>query len=415
MTEVTCPVCDDGFDTAGAVRDHAWDAHDACHYCGEELTTKDELYVHWLATHEADLSRVDRNRAESEVGELSFGNRLTHQGPVGAVTNTSISRRNLLAGGAVAVAGIGGVAAKGLFGSSSGSQAASGRGTSRGATAAPATFTTIDGTEKQLADYRGQKVMFWVFATWCPSCRKAARALQANNERLQDITFIALKSHGNAGHSGSSVSEFAQQYAPELLNADNWVWGTLSKESTQVWNPQNRPDIYWLIDQAGTIVAKTAAPAATMDRIVQFAKADDPGDDRPGESIRIQPAKHIQPGASHPAYNSNPPTSGWHYPTQADWGFYTNKLPDERGVHNLEHGGIWITYSDVSEETRSNLRDVTQQYPKSVIVTKRSENDAPIAAASWGQLLKLEAFDRDRIIEFIDQNRNHSPEPIAGK
>jgi thiol-disulfide isomerase/thioredoxin len=319
MTEFTCPVCDDEFGTAGAIRDHAWDAHGVCHYCGEELTATDELYIHWLATHDDDLSRVDRKQAESEVGELSFGNRLAHQGPVGAVTNTSISRRKLLASGALAVAGAGGVAANSLLGSSTGSRPASG-GTSSGTTAAPATFTTINGEEKHLADYRGQKVMFWVFATWCPSCKKAARALQANNDKLQDLTIIALKTHGNAGYDGPSVSEFAQQYASQLLDADNWIWGNLSKESTQVWNPQNRPDIYWLIDKNGTIVAKTAAPAATMNRIVQFAQAENPDGDRPGKSIPIQPAKHIQPGASHPDYNSNPPTSGWHYPKQADWG-----------------------------------------------------------------------------------------------
>ena len=415
MTDFTCPICDNEFGTASTVRDHAWDVHNACHYCGEELTATDELHIHWLATHEDDLSRVDRKRAESEVGDLSFGNRLAHQGPVDAVTNTSISRRKLLAGGAVAIAGAGGVAANGLSGSSASSRPSSGRGTTPGTTAPRATFTTIDGEKKQLADYRGQKVMFWVFATWCPSCKKGAQALQANNDTLEDVTIIALKTDGNAGYDGPSISEFAQQYAPALLDADNWVWGTLSKESTQVWNPQNRPDVYWLIDKTGTIQAKTAAPAATMNRIVQFAQAENPGGDRPGKSIPIQSAKHIQPGASHPDYNSNPPTSGWHYSKQADWGFYTKELPDERVVHNLEHGGIWITYTSVSEETRSKLRDVVRQYPKSVIVTKRSENDAPIAVASWGQLMKLESFDRDRIVEFIEQNQNHSPEPIAGQ
>lgn len=416
MTDFTCPICDDEFGTAGAVRNHAWDIHDACHYCGEELTAKDELYIHWLATHEDDLSRVDRKQAESEVGELSFGNRLAHQGPVGAVTNTSISRRKLLAGGAMAVAGVGGVAANSLFGSSAGSQPSSGQGPSPGTTAPSATFTTINGEEKQLADYRGQKVMFWVFATWCPSCKKGAQALQENKDKLQDVTFIALKTYGNAGYDGPSVSEFAQQHAPQLVDADNWVWGDLPKESAQVWNPQNRPDIYWFIDKDGAIVAKTGAPASTMNRIVQFARAENPGGDRPGKSIEIQPAKHIQPGASHPEYNSNPPTSGWHYSNQADWGFYTKEIPDERVVHNLEHGGIWITYTNnVRDTMRSKLRDIAQQYPKSVIVTKRSENDAPIAVASWGQLLKLESFDRSRIVEFIKKNRNHSPEPIAGK
>jgi thiol-disulfide isomerase/thioredoxin len=78
--------------------------------------------------------------------------------------------------------------------------------------------------------------MFWVFATWCPSCKKAAQALQANNDKLQDVTIIALKTHGNAGYDGPSTAGFAQQYAPELVEADNWIWGNLSKESTQAWD-----------------------------------------------------------------------------------------------------------------------------------------------------------------------------------
>lgn len=84
-------------------------------------------------------------------------------------------------------------------------------------------------------------------------------------------------------------------------------------------------------------------------------------------------------------------------------------------VHNLEHGGIWITYKNVSDSTRSQLQQLATDYPKSVIITPRSANDAPLAVASWGQLMTLQSFDWDRIVEFIEKNRNHSPEPIAGE
>lgn len=409
-----CPACDQRFASDTAVQDHTWDAHGACSMCGEEFETQNALFTHQLAIHDDELSRETRERVEAEVAPLTFGNRLAHQGPVGAVKNTNLSRRKLLAGGGVAaIAGVGGVATSGLFGSSASSPSSGSGGTSPGTTATRATFTTVDGTEKQLADYRGEKVMFWVFGTWCPTCKKGARELQANNDKLQDVTIIALKSHGNAGYDGPSISEFAQQYAPQLVDADNWVWGDFSKESTEVWNSQNRPDIFWLIDKKGTIKAKTAAPAATMDRIVQFAQGT--ASDRPGKSIEIQPSEHIQQSDSHPDYNSNPPTSGWHYPKPAEWGFYDKDLPDERLVHSLEHGGIWISYTNVSDSTRSKLQQLAQEYPKSVIITQRGENDTPIAVASWGKLMKLQSFDRNRIVEFIEKNMNYSPEPTAGK
>ena len=43
----------------------------------------------------------------------------------------------------------------------------------------------------------------------------------------------------------------------------------------------------------------------------------------------------------HGPYNSNPPTSGWHYGGgTAPWGVQTQPVADELSVHNLEHGGV---------------------------------------------------------------------------
>ena len=47
----------------------------------------------------------------------------------------------------------------------------------------------------------------------------------------------------------------------------------------------------------------------------------------------------------HGPYNSNPPTSGWHYGGgTAPWGVQTQPVADELSVHNLEHGGVIIHY-----------------------------------------------------------------------
>src|ERR1700733_10453690 len=73
-------------------------------------------------------------------------------------------------------------------------------------------------------------------------------------------------------------------------------------------------------------------------------KPKTPGE-QPGQTFENQGQTHITEGSTdHPTYNSNPPTSGWHWPSPAAWGVYPNGQPDERLVHNLEHGGIWISY-----------------------------------------------------------------------
>lgn len=122
---------------------------------------------------------------------------------------------------------------------------------------------------------------------------------------------------------------------------------------------------------------------------------------------------HIKVGESHPAYNSNPPTSGWHYVVPADWGVYDKPLVDEQALHNLEHGGIWISYKGIDDQTKENLNKIAKANSGSVIMSPREANDSKIILASWTRLEKLDGYDEAKILEFISRNKNKSPEPIA--
>jgi len=141
--------------------------------------------------------------------------------------------------------------------------------------------------------------------------------------------------------------------------------------------------------------------------------ASQPEKPRPGESFPILGQEHISVGASHPAYNSNPPTSGWHYAQPADWGVYQNELPDEQLIHNLEHGGIWISYQGISDEQKSILEEIGKANRQSVIVSPRSTNNDKIVVASWGKMMKLETADKALIQKYIMQYKNQSPEKLA--
>ncbi len=134
---------------------------------------------------------------------------------------------------------------------------------------------------------------------------------------------------------------------------------------------------------------------------------------RPGEVFSSQGQQHIQTGATHEEYNSNPPTSGPHNGQPANWGIYQSELPDENLIHNLEHGGIWISYNNIDNDTKTKIEDLAKRYPNKMIVTPRSKNDSKIAIASWTRLLKLDVFDEATIVDFIKANKNKSPEPNA--
>ncbi len=136
---------------------------------------------------------------------------------------------------------------------------------------------------------------------------------------------------------------------------------------------------------------------------------------------QTQSRDHIAIGQSHPAYNSNPPTSGWHYGNPAEKGVYTKELPDEQLIHNLEHGYVWISYRpDASPEIIKQLENF-YGFGKKIIIEPRKENDKLIAIAVWNWLDKFEAVSSNslndvelkRIGDFIDVYINQGPEPNA--
>ena len=105
MPSNICPICDEKFSASGTARDHAWNEHGACHYCGEQFGDEEALYTHWLTSHPDELSRIDRKRAESTVDSSTFTNRLSNQGVGAAVSG--LRRRTFLLAGAAVVGGAG--------------------------------------------------------------------------------------------------------------------------------------------------------------------------------------------------------------------------------------------------------------------------------------------------------------------
>ena len=134
----------------------------------------------------------------------------------------------------------------------------------------------------------------------------------------------------------------------------------------------------------------------------------------PGSAVEIMESFHIQPGAEREAYNSNPPTSGPHYARPAQWGIYSQEIPEGGIIHSLEHGGIWISYRpELDDDSRKVLESIARKHSGSVIVSPRAENDSLIAVASWGRVANMDAVDELAINAYIQFNKNNSPEKLA--
>ena len=124
--------------------------------------------------------------------------------------------------------------------------------------------------------------------------------------------------------------------------------------------------------------------------------------------------------AAHGPYNSNPPTSGWHYGGgTGPWGVTSQPVADELTVHNLEHGGVIIHYrQDLDAATVDKLTTLTrqlQQQSPCVLLVPRPTNqlDKPIAVTAWTWLMKLDSFDANAITAFFREHVNQGPEQVG--
>ncbi len=130
-----------------------------------------------------------------------------------------------------------------------------------------------------------------------------------------------------------------------------------------------------------------------------------------GEKMVNEGAVHVAKGKSHPAYKSNPPTSGPHWVDVAGPGVKTEPVADELVLHSMEHGAVVVWYrEDLEQSEVDKIKEAFYSSSGKKIMLPRKDLDAPVALTSWGYLLKLETIDAEKIKEFIETNNDRAPE-----
>ncbi|MBI2097045.1 MAG: DUF3105 domain-containing protein [Candidatus Sungbacteria bacterium] len=140
----------------------------------------------------------------------------------------------------------------------------------------------------------------------------------------------------------------------------------------------------------------------------------------PGVAYETVGREHIGlNGAPPQPYNSNPPSSGGHFSTSANWGVYDYEVEDKIFIHNLEHGGVWIAYRpNIPPAVVEALKGIVNEFGGSkLVMAPRSANDSDIAVVSWGHVFKinldsgsLSESSRDQIRQFYKAFKNRGPE-----
>ena len=119
-------------------------------------------------------------------------------------------------------------------------------------------------------------------------------------------------------------------------------------------------------------------------------------------------AGHSQGPVSYPQV---PPVGGIHNPIWQPCGFYDQPVPNEKAVHSLEHGAIWITYRpDLPAEQVETLASLARSR-KDVLASRWDDGlPAPVVVTGWGRQMRLESVGDPRLVEFVRLYANQGPE-----
>jgi hypothetical protein len=143
----------------------------------------------------------------------------------------------------------------------------------------------------------------------------------------------------------------------------------------------------------------------------------------------LLPASHV-PIGSEIQWNSNPPSSGPHYPVWAAYQAYTSPVPRGYYVHDEEHGAIVLLYNcgdagcpaivGALQAASDAIPDdplcasAGQGVRVRTVITPDPLVETPVAAAAWGWVYKAQCADLPTLRDFALAHYGNGPEVLCG-
>ena len=111
------------------------------------------------------------------------------------------------------------------------------------------------------------------------------------------------------------------------------------------------------------------------------------------------------------SYSQTPPVGGAHNPIPQTCKAYDQPVPNERAVHSMEHGAVWITYRP--DLPKADVDRLAARANSFVLVSPFPNLPAPVVASAWGKQVQLTSVDDPRLTQFISEFREgpQTPEP----
>lgn len=145
------------------------------------------------------------------------------------------------------------------------------------------------------------------------------------------------------------------------------------------------------------------------------------------DTPELLPGVHVPEGTPI-TYNSNPPSSGTHYPIWANFQEFTTPVDLPYLVHDLEHGAIVLLYKPCADANAcapivEGLRKVSDAIPTDpvcaspirvrTVISPDPNLDVPVAAAAWGWTYKADCLDLPTLTDFAKTHYRQGTEDLC--
>lgn len=138
----------------------------------------------------------------------------------------------------------------------------------------------------------------------------------------------------------------------------------------------------------------------------------------------LPPAYHVAT-CSPLDYVSNPPCYGDHYPVWAAYKAYDQVVPRGFWIHDLEHGGVVITYNcpDGCADEVAAAKAMLDAQPDDptcdpavrhrLVLVPDPLIPTRFAISAWGHLMRADCFDHDAFQTFVQTHYDHGTEELC--
>nr|WSW69580.1 DUF3105 domain-containing protein [Streptomyces sp. NBC_00995] len=173
---------------------------------------------------------------------------------------------------------------------------------------------------------------------------------------------------------------------------------------------------YALIDRSEASADQRAADAKNTEQSEAEKKelADGPIRGEKTWDAKKLTRNHVTEAVSYPM---KPPVGGDHSPVwmNCDGEVYKKAIPDMNAVHALEHGSVWVTYTDKAPAADvDKLAERVGKTPYS-LMSPYKDQAGSIMLSAWGKQVTVDSADDRRVAQFFAKyvQGPQTPEPGA--